>query len=136
MDHDSLPDFAEWKRELANLASIPEAQRPLFYENIIGLYEIVVGVWHYPKNTDAEVVAAAVAVRAAREAIAALSSKQAADLAHAMKLGPPRGARDMEALTLLELVDGAFGALTGRPLYEVARKRGKTRGTGPTGPID
>jgi hypothetical protein len=125
-------DSEEWKCELANLASIPEANRQVFYEYITDLSERIKRL--YPKNTDAEVIAAAAAVRVAREAIAALSPKQAAELAHAIELGP--WVVDSKAvvyhempLTLVEIVDDAFGALTGHPGYKLDGNRGRPKGS-------
>ena len=125
-------DFEERKCELANLASIPEANRQVFYEHITDLSERIKRL--YPKNTDAEVIAAAAAVHVAREAIAALSPKQAAALSHAIELGPwmvdSRAVVYHEMpLTLVEIVDGAFAAVTGHPGYELDGKRGKPKGS-------
>jgi hypothetical protein len=132
MDASSLPVFEEWNCELANLASIPEANRPDFYECITDMLERIKRI--YPKNTDAEVIAAADAVRVARDAIAALNPKQAAALAHAIELG--LWVVDSKAvvyhempLTLLQIVEDAFQRLTGRVLYKVAGKRGKPKGS-------
>jgi hypothetical protein len=120
----------EWQRESANLASIPEANRQEFYEYIIDLSGCIKRIYHYPKNTDAEVIAAAVAVRAAREAVDALSPKQAAELAHAMDLGPSWVLDyERDALTLIGIVEGAFNVLTGRRLYDVAGKRWRPKGS-------
>jgi hypothetical protein len=119
----------EWQRQLANLASIPQANRPDFYQYIIDLSGRIKSIYHYPKNTDAEVIAAAAKVRVAREAIAALSPKQAAELAHAMDLGPSWVLDyERDALTLVGIVEGAFNVLTGRRLTEVARKHGRRKG--------
>jgi hypothetical protein len=134
----SLPVSEEWKRELANLASIPEANRRLFYEDIQDPLWVTVSVWYYPKNTDPEVIAAAAAVRVALKAIAALNFKQAYDLAQAMKLemefSPRTRDSKMEALTLLDKVNRAFVALTGRPGYDLDGKRGRPKGS--AGAID
>jgi hypothetical protein len=125
-------DFEERKCELANLASIPEANRQVFYEHITDLSERIKRL--YPKNTDAEVIAAAAAVHVAREAIAALSPKQAAALSHAMELGPwvvdsKAVVYHEMALTLVEIVEDAFNVVTERVLYKVAGKLGRPKGS-------
>jgi hypothetical protein len=139
--------YAPHKRMVAAvtaLAKIPEAKHAAFNEGITVLCDTL-EEFTSPKNTDAKVIAAAQAVRTARNAVLALNPSQARQLAEAAQfarrppcvwvsavdpLNEPHVVHAHGSVPgMMEYADAAFGELIGRSAnYQPSGKRGRAKG--------
>jgi hypothetical protein len=105
-----FPDHYRMVAAVTDLAKIPKAKHEAFCDGINLLCEALDEFAYYPKNTDAEVIAAAQVVRAANNAVLALSPSQLKQLASAAWfVRPPVGLTSLKGGTLPGAADPALG---------------------------